>query len=559
MFKKNDVLEIEITDQGTTGEGIGKVSGYTLFVKDTVIGDVAKVKVMKAKKNYAFARLVEIVKPSKYRVEPLCPVAKSCGGCQLQAMNYQQQLKFKQEKVFNNIRRIGGVEDFVMKPIMGMEELCVKGHEENGPFHYRNKAQFPVGRDKEGKIISGFYAGRTHSIINVNDCLLGTGVNKTVMDIVKMYMTLEGVKPYDEVTHKGVVRHVLIREGKHTGQVMVCIIINGDKLPQVDRLVEQLLKVSGMTDISLNINKEKSNVILGDKIINLYGPGYIEDYIGDVKFRISPLSFFQVNPVQTEKLYSKAMEYAKLTGSETVWDLYCGIGSISLFLAKNARKVIGVEIVEPAVEDAKVNARINNIENVDFISGAAEDVVPEYFQKHKGEPECNPDVIVVDPPRKGCDEKLLNTMVLMAPKRIVYVSCDSATLARDIKWLSDKGYKLVEATPCDMFGQSVHVETVALLSKLSDVKDNIEVTVDMDEMDVTSAETKATYQKIKEYVLENAGMKVSSLYIAQAKQKYGIIERENYNVSKSEDYKQSQCPIEKEKAIVDAFRHFGMI
>lgn len=463
MFKKNDVLEIEITDQGTTGEGIGKVSGYTLFVKDTVIGDVAKVKVMKAKKNYAFARLVEIVKPSKYRVEPLCPVAKSCGGCQLQAMNYQQQLKFKQEKVFNNIRRIGGVEDFVMKPIMGMEELCIKGHEKNGPFHYRNKAQFPVGRDKEGRIISGFYAGRTHSIISVNDCLLGTGVNKTVMDIIKMYMTLEGVKPYDEVTHKGVVRHVLIREGKHTGQVMVCIIINGDKLPQVDRLVEQLLKVSGMTDISLNINKEKSNVILGDKIVNLYGPGYIEDYIGDVKFRISPLSFFQVNPVQTEKLYSKAMEYAKLTGSETVWDLYCGIGSISLFLAKNARKVIGVEIVEPAVEDAKVNARINNIENVDFISGAAEDVVPEYFQKHKGEPECNPDVIVVDPPRKGCDEKLLNTMVLMAPKRIVYVSCDSATLARDIKWLSDKGYKLVEATPCDMFGQSVHVETVALL------------------------------------------------------------------------------------------------
>lgn len=463
MFKKNDVLEIEITDQGTTGEGIGKVSGYTLFVKDTVIGDVAKVKVMKAKKNYAFARLVEIVKPSKYRVEPLCPVAKSCGGCQLQAMNYQQQLKFKQEKVFNNIRRIGGVEDFVMKLIMGMEELCIKGHEENGPFHYRNKAQFPVGRDKEGRIISGFYAGRTHSIISVNDCLLGTGVNKTVMDIIKMYMTLEGVKPYDEVTHKGVVRHVLIREGKHTGEVMVCIIINGDKLPQVDRLVEQLLKVSGMTDISLNINKEKNNVILGDKIIKLYGPGYIEDYIGDVKFRISPLSFFQVNPVQTEKLYSKAMEYAKLTGSETVWDLYCGIGSISLFLAKNARKVIGVEIVEPAVEDAKVNARINNIENVDFISGAAEDVVPEYFQKHKGEPECNPDVIVVDPPRKGCDEKLLNTMVLMAPKRIVYVSCDSATLARDIKWLSDKGYKLVEATPCDMFGQSVHVETVALL------------------------------------------------------------------------------------------------
>ena len=314
-----------------------------------------------------------------------------------------------------------------------------------------------------------------------------------------------------------------------------------------------------MTDISININKEKSNVILGNKIITLQGPGYIEDYIGDVKFRISPLSFFQVNPTQTEKLYNKALEYANLTGNETVWDLYCGIGSISLFLAKKAKKVIGVEIVPEAIDDAKINAVINNIDNAEFIVGAAEEVVPKYFEEHKNAPECTPDVIVVDPPRKGCDDALLATMVKMNPERIVYVSCDSATLARDLKWLEENGYKLVEATPCDMFGQSVHVETVALLSKLSDAKDNIEVTVDMDEMDVTSAEIKATYQKIKEYVLENAGMKISSLYIAQVKQKYGIIERENYNISKSEDYSQSRCPIEKEKAIVDAFRHFGMI
>lgn len=486
-FKKNDILEIEITDQGTTGEGIGKVEGYTLFVKDTVIGDVAEVKIMKAKKNYAFARLMKIVKPSKYRVEPLCPVARSCGGCQLQAMNYQQQLRFKQEKVFNNIKRIGGIEGFVMKPIMGMEELAIPGHEENGPFHYRNKAQFPVGMNKDGKIVSGFYAGRTHSIIDVDRCMLGTlvtveedsvgdsmekkkspamlDINQRVMDIVKMFMNLEGVLPYDEVRHKGLVRHVLIRVGKHTGQVMVCMIINGDKLPKSKSLIEALLKVPGMTDISINMNKEKSNVILGDKIVNLYGPGYIEDYIGDVKFRISPLSFFQVNPTQTEKLYGKALEYADLTGSETVWDLYCGIGSISLFLAKKARKVIGVEIVEPAVEDARMNAKINGIENAEFIAGAAEEVVPKYFEAHQGEPECRPDVIVVDPPRKGCDETLLRTMVEMAPKRIVYVSCDSATLARDLKWLEGNGYRLKEVTPCDMFGQGVHVECVTLLHR----------------------------------------------------------------------------------------------
>ena len=485
MFKKNNVLRIEITDQGTTGEGIGKAEGYTLFVKDTVIGDVVEAKIMKVKKNYAFARLVNIIKPSKYRVEPLCPVAKSCGGCQLQAMNYKQQLKFKQDKVFNNIRRIGGIEDFVMKPIIGMEELTIKGCEENGPFHYRNKAQFPVGLNKDGKIVSGFYAGRTHSIIDIDKCMLGglikvdkggnhtmeesgyemLDINKAVMDIIKMYMNLEDIQPYDEAGHKGIVRHVLIRLGKHTQQVMVCIIINGDKLPHLDVLVKQLLSVPGMTDISVNVNKDKSNVILGKEIINLYGPGYIEDYIGDIKFRISPLSFFQVNPTQTEKLYGKALEYAGLTGSETVWDLYCGIGSISLFLARKAGKVIGVEIVEPAVEDARINARINKIENVEFIVGAAEDVVPKYFEEHKDEPECRPDVIVVDPPRKGCDEVLLNTMVKMAPKRIVYVSCDSATLARDLKWLAENGYKLKEVTPCDMFGQGVHVETICLLSR----------------------------------------------------------------------------------------------
>lgn len=469
MFNKNDVLEVEIIDQGTTGEGIGKIEGYALFVKDTVIGDVVRVKIMKAKKNYAFAKLVEVVKPSPYRVEPVCPKASSCGGCQLQAMNYQQQLKFKEEKVYNNIKRIGGITEFEMKPIMGMEELCLKGKEENGPFHYRNKAQFPVGVNREGQIVSGFYAGRTHSIVEVDSCALGmqrdetwmgSDVNARVMEIVKTFMEVRGITPYDEKSHKGLVRHVLIRIGAKTGQVMVCVVINGDKLPYSQELVEKLLAIPEMSDISININKEKNNVILGKKIISLYGLGYIEDYIGDVKFRISPLSFFQVNPTQTEKLYGKALEYAGLTGNETVWDLYCGIGSISLFLAKSAKKVIGVEIVPEAIRDAKINAEINGIENAEFLVGAAEEVVPKYFEEHHGEAECRPDVIVVDPPRKGCDEVLLKTMVEMAPERIVYVSCDSATLARDLKWLEGNGYKVKEVTPCDMFGQTVHVETI---------------------------------------------------------------------------------------------------
>lgn len=563
MFNKNDIIEIEIIDQGTTGEGIGKVDGYALFVKDAVIGDVVKVKIMKAKKNFAFAKLLEVVKPSPYRVEPLCPVANRCGGCQLQAMNYKQQLEFKEKKVYNNIKRIGGIEDFEMKPIIGMKELAVKGYEDNGPFHYRNKAQFPVGMDREGNIVSGFYAGRTHSIISVDNCLLGIekdgDVNGTVMHIVKTFMNIYNIKPYDEKTHKGLVRHVLIRIGAFTNEIMVCVVINGNKLPHSQELVEQLLQIDGMTSICLNVNKEKSNVILGKEIINMYGKDYIEDYIGDVKFRISPLSFFQVNPIQTEKLYNKALEYANLTGKETVWDLYCGIGSISLFLAKAAKKVIGVEIVPEAIDNARENAAINGMENTEFLVGAAEEVVPKYFDEHKNQPECKPDVIVVDPPRKGCDQVLLDTIVKMNPERIVYVSCDSATLARDLKWLEEHGYKLKEATPCDMFGQTVHVETVALLSKLSDTKDNIEVTVDMDEIDVTSAESKVTYEEIKNYVFKTYGLKVSNLYISQIKRKCGIEVGKTYNLPKSEGSRQPQCPIEKEKAIMDALKHFGMM
>ena len=472
MYNKNDELKLTITDQGTNGEGIGKVDGYTLFVKDTVIGDECLVKVIKAKKNYGFGRLIEISKPSEFRVEPRCKVARSCGGCQLQAMSYAKQLEFKNNKVLNNLQRIGGIDlgDVEVEPIIGMEE----------PFNYRNKAQFPVGRNKDGDICYGFFAGRTHTIIENDGCDLsikldGENVCQTIMDIVVGFMNDFGVEPYDEKTRQGLVRHVLIRTGKKTGQIMVCLVINGNEVPGADELVQRLSAVKGMTTVAVNINKEAGNVIMGLNTNTLAGPGYIEDYIGDVKFRISPLSFYQVNPVQTEKLYGKALEYAGLTGEETVWDMYCGIGTISLFLAKAAKRVMGVEIVADAIEDAKRNAMLNGIENAEFICGAAEDVVPKFFAEHAGDAAdgdgnddsglCKPDVVVVDPPRKGCDSKLLETITLMNPERIVYVSCDSATLARDIAWLQAAGYKLKKVTACDMFSQTIHVETVALLSR----------------------------------------------------------------------------------------------
>lgn len=566
MFKKNDILEIEIIDQGITGEGIGKMDGYALFVKDTVIGDVVRVKIMKAKKNYAFAKLIEIVKASDKRVAEPCPVAKSCGGCQLQAMGYEEQLRFKENKVYNNIKRIGGIEDFEMKPIIGMEE----------PFYYRNKAQFPVGKNKDGEIVWGFYAGRTHSIIEVDSCMLGirpegVDINCQVMQTVKSFMETQGIEPYDEQTGKGLVRHVLIRIGKTTKQVMVCIVVNGSKMPKSDILVERLLKISGMSDISLSVNKNRNNVIMGTEIISLYGPGYIEDYIGDVKFRISPLSFFQVNPLQTEKLYRKALKYAGLTGNETVWDLYCGIGSISLFLAKKAKKVIGVEIVPEAIEDAKVNASINEINNAEFLVGAAEEVVPKYFEEHRGVPECKPDVIVVDPPRKGCDAVLLETMVQMAPERIVYVSCDSATLARDLKWLEEQGYKTVEVTPCDMFGQTVHVESIVLLShKSPDSIINVKVEFGDGEGKVPldaiaerakkyQPKPKITYKMIQEYVEKKYGFRVHTAYIAEVKKSLGLTTYDAPNAVKELKQPRKHPLKEKVEAIKDALKYFEVI
>ena len=543
-FRKNDLVTLEIEDCGIDGEGIGKADGFTVFVKDAVIGDTVTAKIIKAKKNYGYGRLMEVLKPSPYRVEPKCEFARQCGGCQLQALSYDQQLVFKTNKVKGHLERIGGFTDIPMEPIIGMDEL----------FHYRNKAQFPVGRNKEGKIVTGFYAGRTHNIIENRDCALGVAENKEVLNRVIAHMEKYGIEPYNEATGKGLVRHVLIRYGYFTKEVMVCLILNGNKIPKEEQLVKSLCEIPGMTSITINVNKKHSNVILGEEIRLLWGQEYITDRIGDISYQISPLSFYQVNPMQTQKLYAKALEYADLHGQETVWDLYCGIGTISLFLAQKAKFVRGVEIVPAAIENAKENAKLNGLENTEFFVGKAEEVLPREYKKNG----VYADVIVVDPPRKGCDETLLETMVEMNPERIVYVSCDSATLARDLKYLCERGYELRKVCPVDQFGMTVHVETVVLLSQQKP-DDTIEIDLDLDELDATSAETKATYQEIKDYVLKEFGLKVSNLYISQIKRKCGIEVGENYNLPKTENPKVPQCPKEKEDAIKAALKYFAMI
>ena len=462
MMKKNDKIVVTIEDIGVNGEGIGKVEGYTLFVKDAVIGDTVEAIITKPKKNYAYAKMLQVLEPSKHRVSAKCAVARQCGGCQIQELSYEAQLDFKAKKVYGNLERIGGFApeylDKVMEPICGMDE----------PFYYRNKAQFPIGTDKNGNIVTGFYAGRTHQIIPNMECALGVPINREILGMIVDFMMEHHVTAYDEETQKGLVRHVLIRYGFTTKEIMVCLVLNGDKLPHSDKLVDKLTNIDGMTSITYSINRENTNVIMGKEIRVLWGQSYITDYIGDVKYQISPLSFYQVNPVQTEKLYGLALEYAQLTGEETVWDLYCGIGTISLFLAQKAKKVYGVEIVPQAIDDARNNAKINGIENAEFFVGKAEEVLPEQYDKN----QVYADVIVVDPPRKGCDETLLETMVKMSPERIVYVSCDSATLARDLKYLCENGYELQKVKPVDQFPMTTHVETVACLRCAIDSESN---------------------------------------------------------------------------------------
>jgi 23S rRNA (uracil1939-C5)-methyltransferase len=511
-MKKNDEFEINITDIGTDGEGIGKYDGMTFFIKGGLPGDRILAGATKLKKTYGYARLVKVIKPSPFRVNPICPISEKCGGCQIQSLSYEKQLELKERKIIENLTRIGGFSpEFIkekMDPIVGMEI----------PFHYRNKAQYPIGIDKDGQPVAGFYAGRTHSIIPNTRCYLGTEENEEILNTLLSYMKEYGVLAYDETTGKGLIRHVLIRKGFTTGELMVCLVINHrisseinikgntavnksknkvevEWIPHQQKLIDELTKITGMKSISVNINTENTNVIMGTEVHTIWGDPTISDvihvrdmqkegfaYTGDsLNFNISPLSFYQVNPVQTEKLYSLALEYAGLTGKESVWDLYCGIGTISLFMARKAKQVYGVEIVEQAIDDARKNAKRNGITNARFFVGKAEEVLPEFYMENDVDGEMlHPDVIVVDPPRKGCDEDCLSTMLKMQPDRIVYVSCDSATLARDLKILCEGGYQIKKIRGVDQFGHTVHVETVCLLSNTHRPKKESYITLDVE-------------------------------------------------------------------------------
>lgn len=470
-FQKNDRIRLTITDMGISGEGIGRFAQQekadpespVFFVKNAVIGDEVLAVVTRMKKGYGYAKVLEILQPSPRRVRPLCPLAERCGGCQIMQLSYEAQLHFKEEKVRGDLERIGGLSEIRMEPILGMDQ--------DPPAHFRNKMQFPVGWDKEGHVVTGFYAGRTHHIIAAPDCPVSPQVNGVILETIRQFLEKHRVSTYREESGEGLIRHVLIRNGFGSGQIMVCLVINGDDLTGSrleEGLVQQLTALPlpapwKIASVCLNINKENTNVILGDEVRCLYGKPYIEELITSaqegmkpLQFQIAPRSFFQTNPVQTEKLYDTVLEYAGLTGTETVWDLYCGTGTISLFLAQKAGKVYGVEIIPEAIEDARANAQRNGIRNAGFFCGRSEDI----FSSAE-----TADVVVLDPPRKGCAPELLEAILQAGPKKIVYVSCDPATLARDVKILCGGGYQMERLRPVDMFPHTVHVETVVLLSK----------------------------------------------------------------------------------------------
>ena len=447
-IQKNDYIDVVFEDLTHEGSGVAKIDGYPIFVPYGLPGEKAKIKVTKLNKGYGFGRLMELYEESPDRAEPPCPIYKQCGGCQLQHLSYEGQLKAKEKMVRELMTRIGKLEEVNVLPVLGMDE----------PWNYRNKAQVPVG-EMEGGLVAGFYAKRSHEIIDMDECLIQFTENDEMIRLVKGICEKHGVKAYNEKQHKGTLRHIMVRTGQVTGELMVVLVTRTPDMPNRRKIIEEIVEaVPNITSIIQNVNTKRTNVILGDQTITLWGADVISDYIGDIKFEISPRSFYQVNPIQTKVLYDKTLEYADLSGHETVIDAYCGIGTISLFLAKKAKKVYGVEIVPEAIEDARKNAALNEITNVEFEVGEAETVIPNWYKQG-----ITADTLVVDPPRKGCDENLLKTIAAMKPKKVVYVSCNPATLARDLRYLEDNGYKTVEVQPVDMFPQTMHVECVAKL------------------------------------------------------------------------------------------------
>ena len=547
-LQKNQILTLRIERLSSDGSGVAhSADGEAVFVPGTAPGDEARVRIVKDCGRYAFGILDELLTPSPDRVPVDCPVAGPCGGCSLRHLDYAAELRAKQESVLDAFRRIGGLEVPVLD-ILPSPEVD----------RYRNKVQFPVGVDKNGAPCIGFFAGRTHRIVPCPDCKLQPGVLNEIGNVLCAFFAQQGIRPYDEQSGKGLVRHIFLRRGAHSGQIMVCLVCTRAKLPHAEQLCTALRgQFPAISTILLNVNAKNTNVILGSENHILYGPGYIEDTLCGVPVRLGPLSFYQVNTLAAERLYGVAAQYAQLTPDDTLLDLYCGMGTIGLSMAEQCRELIGVEIVPEAIESAKANAAR---------MGEAVAAKSRFFCADAGQAATqlaaeglHPDIVMLDPPRKGCDEATLSAVVRMAPRRVVYVSCNPATAARDAAWLEQNGYHAEKVQPVDLFPRTKHCETVVLLSKGEVDSKKIRVEFSLEDMDMSEFQDGATYPQIKEYVLEHTGLKVSNLYISQIKRKCGIGVGKNYNLPKSEDSRQPQCPPEKEKAIREAFKYFGMI
>ena len=537
-LEKNRIYRAHIDGYSSEGLGIARIDGQVVFVHGAVRGETCDVLVMKVLKNAAFGKIAALAEPSPARRQPDCPYYGRCGGCDFRHMSYEEELWAKRARVQDALTRIGGAE-VTVEEILGAEQ----------PLHYRNKSIYPIS--PAGEV--GFYRARSHQVVHVEHCLIQKPEADALAQAVRDYIARFQVEPYNEATGRGLLRHLYVRTSCR-GESLACLLVNGSRLPHEQELVDMLRAAApGVCGVVLGENTRRGNAILGDRYRTLWGRDYLTDTLCGLELRLSVPSFYQVNHDQAQRLYEKALEYAGLTGRELAVDLYCGAGTITQVLARRARHVIGGEIVPEAIRDAEDSARRNGVENVEFLCGDASRLAAELRQRG-----LRPDVICVDPPRKGLAPDVVEAAASMEPERIVYVSCDPATLARDVARFAPLGYCPVRACAVDLFPGTAHVETVCLLSKLQS-KEHIEIEVKMDELDLTSAESKATYEEIREYVLEHTGLKVSHLYIAQVKQKYGIIERENYNKPKSEDARQPQCPPEKEKAITEALRHFGMI
>ncbi len=543
-FRKGQEITVTIDNLDSEGRGIGRCEGLAVFVPETLPGEQVKARVTLVKKNFAVAALLSIGKASPDRVEPACPVYELCGGCQLQHLSYEGELQMKTQQVRDALKRIGHLDDVKVLPTLANVQ----------PLYYRNKMQVPVAGGK-GSLRIGCFAKGTHRVIDVEDCCIQRRENNRIAAVARQWMTRYHIPAYDEDRRTGLVRHIMGRVGVHTGEIMVCLVTAAEeRVPHRKELVQMLqAAIPGLTSVVQNVNKRSTNVILGEKTYLVYGKETIQDKIGNLTFHISAQSFFQVNSEQVEVLYNKALEFADLRGTETVVDLYCGTGTITLFLAQKARLAVGIEIVPSAIRDAKKNARANHLANAEFLLGDAAVEMPRLVKDG-----LRPDVVVVDPPRAGCEARVLDAIARVRPEKVVYVSCNPATLARDLAYLKERGFAIAKVQPVDMFSRTHHVETVCLLSKLQ-TKQHIEIDLSMDELDLTAAESKATYDEIKAYVLEKCGLKVSSLYISQVKRKCGLDVGQNYNLSKKEDAKVPQCPPEKEAAIIEALKYFQMI